>query len=57
MKDDPSMHGFGQPIKKGDVVEIDGVVTAYFGYGVTVSKECAFYDYRNFEPSEEFFNE
>lgn len=42
IKDNPPMYGFGRQIKKGDVVETNGV-TWRGHYELSVPAECAFY--------------
>ena len=50
------MVGFGRKLKKGDIVTIEGTVYYEIGFAVAVPDECAFYDYRAFEITDEFFN-
>ena len=44
IKDDPPMHGFGRPIRAGDVVNVDGVCWSGTKYQIAVREQCAFYD-------------
>ena len=44
IKDNPPMHGFGQPIKAGDIVKVDGVCWSGTHYQLSVREQCAFYD-------------
>ena len=43
VKDDPPMHGFGRPLKAGDVVPVKGVCWNGSYYQLSVPSECAFY--------------
>ena len=51
IKDNPPMHGFGKPIKAGDVVAVDSVCWSGVRYQIGVKEQCAFYDLDGyFEP-------
>jgi len=56
ISDNPKMFGFGEELKSGDIVIIDGTIHAHFGFAVSVPEQCAFYDYTAFEPCDDFFN-
>ena len=44
IKDNPPMLGFGQPLKVGDVVDVDSICWSGTRYQLAVEAQCAFYD-------------
>jgi len=49
-KDNPPMIGFGEKLKVGDVVEINGTIHNELGFCISVPGQCAFYRYDYFSP-------
>lgn len=52
IKDNPEMKGFGRKLKVGDEIKINGTTSENGKFQVSAPDECAFYDYKCFEPKE-----